>query len=243
LRAWLDALPLSEPAPCGYFQDKNAREQRFVWPKSQGMMPGALYQTLMDQNFRRSGRLFYRPRCDGCALCVPIRLRTEEFVHSRSQARTWKKNADLEVRWQTPKIDAARIDLYARYVAERHDKDASEDLPSELEFFLYDSPTQTLEASYWLDGQLVACGICDLTPLALSTVYFFYDPAAARRSLGLFSALVEIDYATKRALPYYYLGYWVSGCRKMEYKAGLSAHELLTAGEWQHTQRKNPGNS
>jgi arginine-tRNA-protein transferase len=103
---------------------------------------------------------------------------------------------------------------------------------------LYDSPTETIEGSYWLGDKLIAVGICDLTPIALSSVYFFFDPEEAQRSLGVFSALVEMDYATQLGLPFYYLGYWVPGCRKMDYKAGFADHEVLVDGAWRSAPRK-----
>ena len=145
-------------------------------------MPGAFYQQMMDRHFRRSGRLFYRPRCIGCQACVPIRLDVRTFAASRSQERSAKKNTDVVVRWQKPVLDAERV--------------------------------------------------------ALSTVYFYFDPAESKRSLGVYSALQEIAYARGAGLTHYYLGYYISDCRKMEYKAGLGDHELLEPGGWQKKTRR-----
>ncbi len=239
LDAQLASLPLSVEYPCSYLPDRLARQQQFFWPKQAGHMPGAFYQQMMDRHFRRSGRLFYRPRCVGCAMCVPIRIAVADFSASRSQQRTLKKNADVEVRWQKPILDAARIALYARYTSSRHDRDPDDDAASSLEEFLYDSPTDTIEGSYWSGGKLIACGICDVTPLALSTVYFYFEPEASKRSLGVFSALEEIAYARAASLPYYYLGYHIEGCRKMDYKAGIGDHQLLDlGGKWQPAVRR-----
>jgi leucyl-tRNA---protein transferase len=230
LDAQLATLPLSVEYPCSYLSDRLARQQQFFWPKQAGHMPGAFYQQMMDRHFRRSGRLFYRPRCIGCHACVPIRIDVREFEPSRSQERVLRKNKELVVKWQKPVLDPARIELYARYTRERHDRDELEDPASALEEFLYDSPTDTVEGSYWLGDKLIGCGICDLTPVALSTVYFYFDPAESKRSLGVFSALQEMAYAKAAGLCHYYLGYFIAGCRKMDYKAGLAAHELLEAG-------------
>ncbi|MCC6807604.1 MAG: arginyltransferase [Deltaproteobacteria bacterium] len=238
LDAQLATLPLSVEYPCSYLPDRLARQQQFFWPKQAGHMPGAFYQQMMDRHFRRSGRLFYRPRCIGCQACVPIRLDVRTFAASRSQERSAKKNTDVVVRWQKPVLDAERVALYGRYTQARHDRDELEDPASALEEFLYDSPTDTLEGSYWVGDRLIGCGICDLTPVALSTVYFYFDPAESKRSLGVYSALQEIAYARGAGLTHYYLGYYISDCRKMEYKAGLGDHELLEPVGWQKKTRR-----
>lgn len=240
LDAQLATLPLSVEYPCSYLPEKLARQQQFFWPKQAGHMPGAFYQQMMDRHFRRSGRLFYRPRCIGCQACVPIRMDVESFVPSRSQERAAKKNRDLSIRWQRPVLDHARVALYARYTRLRHERDELEDPGSALEEFLYDSPTDTIEGSYWLGDRLIGCGICDVTPQALSTVYFYFDPEESKRSLGVFSALEEIAYARAAGLKYYYLGYFIDGCRKMEYKAGIGEHELLVDGNWSKKARRMP---
>ena len=137
----------------------------------------------------------------------------------------WNKNADLRVEFATPVLDDRRFALYCRYTVARHGGEHPS--RAELEQFLYDSPTETLEASYWRGGDLLGVGIVDVTPQAVSSVYFFFEPEEARRSLGVFSLLREVEFAREHGRPYYYLGYWVPGCRKMEYKAAVGPHELL----------------
>jgi len=238
LTAKLDALALSVEYPCNYLPGLLARQQHFYWPPSEGTVSGAFYQRLMDARFRRSGRLFYRPVCDSCSRCIPIRLRVAEFQPSESQRRSVKKNPDVTIEWVKPTIDDERIALYARYGQQRHDAAATRDTATELEQFLYDSPTDTVESVYRVDGKIIAIGICDLTPDALSSVYFYFEPTLSKRSLGVYSALQEIAYTAETARPYYYLGYWVEGCRKMDYKAAFADHELLVDGVWEKHVRR-----
>jgi arginine-tRNA-protein transferase len=222
--------------PCGYLAGLTARTEHLYWPSWEGRLPGDLYQRLMDNGFRRSGRVLYRPVCDGCRACIPIRIEVAGFSPSRSQRRSLRRNADVAVSWDRPRWTPEKVDLYSRYLAARHA--GSPQAGASIEDFLYERVTVSVEAEYRLGGRLVALGICDLTPHALSTVYFYFDPAESRRGLGLFSTLVEIEQARRWKRPYYYYGYWVPGCAKMEYKASTADHELLVDGRWERRPRR-----
>lgn len=131
-----------------------------------------------------------------------------------------------------PKPTAEKFELYRRYVAERHgERDAS--VESFIDF-LYTSPIDTIEFTYRTrDDQLLAVGLCDASASSLSSVYFYFDPAESRRGLGTFGVLVEIEHARSRGISYYYLGYWIEGCRAMRYKKDFGPSELLLAdGVW-----------
>jgi arginine-tRNA-protein transferase len=140
-----------------------------------------------------------------------------------------------------PVADDERYELYRRYVDGWHGR-AIEDGPDTaaadpreaFESFLYDSPVDTVEFTYRNpNGQLLAVGICDRSKQSLSSVYFYFDPAHARRGLGTFGALHEIAVARDAGIPFYYLGYWVRGCAAMEYKANFRPNQvLLPDGRW-----------
>lgn len=217
------------PHPCPYLSGRTAVSRGFGC----GDVPGWAYQELMDAGFRRSGRVFYQMACPGCRACVPIRVPVGTFRPSRSQRRISRRNGDLAVSVGAPRLTAEKAGLYARYLAARHDRQMAGDVP-ELEDFLYRSPTETVEVCLRNpEGRLVGVGICDRTPLALSSVYFYFDPELPRSSLGIFGSLVELRVAGALGLRYYYLGYWVGGCAKMEYKAVFRPCELLgTDGLW-----------
>ena len=252
--AFLNSLPESGEYSCNYLEQATAKQQSFYWSDENGAMPSAFYQMLMDNHFRRSGRLFYRPICQQCQQCIPLRIDLNHSELSHSHKRTLKKNKHVCIEWNAPILTEEKLNLYIKYQKNRHQKYTDENFTNdntepivqgnckdtvrdELFHFLYDSPITTLEASYFIDETLVAIGICDITPVCLSSVYFYFDPDYHKQSLGVFSALCEMQYAQKNLhLPYYYLGYYIPQCKKMSYKALFGPHELLIGHTWIHHQ-------
>lgn len=194
---------------------------------------GELYHDFMDRGFRRAGRVIYQPACRGCRACLPIRVRCADFRPSKSQRRRLAINADLKIGVRAPEPTDEKFDLYQRYLAGRHGRREPE-TREDFERFLYDSPVDTIEIEHRDgEGRLLAVGICDLCSRSLSSVYFYYDPAQPRRALGVFGALAEIEFARESGIPYYYVGFWVEGCRAMEYKDQFRPNEILHPdGEW-----------
>lgn len=216
------------PFPCPYLPGRLARNLTLVlFPAS----PGS-YHSLMDLNFRRLGPVFYRPQCDRCAECRMIRVRVGEFRPSRAQRRCWARNRDLSIEITAPATSAEKLDLYRRYLAARHNGQM-EGSAEEFEGFLCASRVRTVEIDYRAEGRLLAVGIADLEPLAMSAVYCFFEPEAASRSLGVFNVLWMIEECRRRGLPHLYLGYYVRDSRKMSYKALYRPRELLAPdGRW-----------
>lgn len=190
-------------------------------------VPADAYQALMDGGFRRSGRVFYQPVCQGCRACLPLRVPVQKFKPSRSQKRALRKNYDLKLSVGPPNPTSEKYDLYYRYLEKRHDGQQASDEESFIEF-LYDSPTDTIELTY-RDQQdnLIGVGLCDQTHQAISTMYFYFDPEHPKRSLGTFSALMEIQYARATNRQYYYFGYWIAEKENMAYKANYRPAEVL----------------
>lgn len=213
------------PHPCPYLPGRTAENEYLVLPR----LPPDAYQSLMDRGFRRSGVVVYRPVCTGCRECVPIRIAVADFKISRSQRRILRRNTDVTVRVDQPSFSEEKHRLFVAYLRTQHDGSMSE-ARADFEEFLYHSPTTTLEMTYLLEGRLVAVGIVDLCPTALSSVYFFFDPAFHRRSLGIFGGLCEIEECRRRGLSWWYLGYYVRDCGRMNYKACFRPHELLDPG-------------
>ena len=217
---------------CSYLPGRRSVSRAFMARE----MPADVYHRFMDAGFRRSGKLVYQPVCPGCRACVPLRVPVAGFTATKSQRRCWRKNQDLVVTSGPPEPTEEKFDLYRRYVTEWHGKagDADADRWESFESFLYDSPVETLEFCYRdAAGRLLAVGICDLSPRSLSSVYFYHDPADARRGLGTFGALYEIEFARRSGIPHYYLGYWVAGCGTMAYKANFGPAEGLEPdGVW-----------
>lgn len=216
------------PHECPYLPGRTANNE-FIVASS---LESGLYQSLMDAGFRRSGEIVYRPTCEGCRECVPIRVPVNTFTPSRSQLRARRKNGDVRVEIGPPTLTDEKWRIYTAYQTDQHDG-AMNTGRDDLESFLYRSPTTTEEMTYYVGERVVAVGIVDVTPLALSSVYFYFDPAERRRSIGVYSALREIEECRTRRLPYWYIGYYVRDCRRMSYKAHYQPYELLDAdGVW-----------
>jgi leucyl-tRNA---protein transferase len=224
----LHELPVSPPYPCPYLPGRTAQQRAFQAPR----LPGVLYHGLMARGYRRSGDHFYAMACPDCALCVPLRVPVATFRPSRSQRRACRRNGDVRVEFAAPREDEATYALYRRYLAHQH---PTANVPSREEFvaWLYAPVTDTVEARYRIGDRHVGSSVLDVTPAAVSAVSHFFDPDFADRSLGTYSAVVEIHYARSRGAEWYHLGFWIEGAKTMDYKANFQPHELLRDGRWQ----------
>ncbi len=227
-----NALPLvlyeSQPHPCAYLPGRLAVDEFGIAER----LPPAIYERLMNRGFRRSGRLVYRPVCDGCRECVPLRVRAADFVPSRSQRRVLRRNCDVQVAVGRPEISDEKYRLFCDYVREQHDGQMAMERAAFSEF-LYQSPTDTREMVLTIDDRPAGVGIVDVCPGCVSSVYFFFDPVHARRSLGVFSALKEIEMCRQLGIEYWYAGFFVRECDRMNYKASFRPYELLDRdGRW-----------
>ena len=133
-----------------------------------------------------------------------------------------------------PEPTAEKFELYGKYQTHWHQKPAEENDYDGFVSFLYQSPVQTIEYTYRdPNGKLLGVGICDVCEQSLSSVYFYYDPTQAKRSLGVYSALIEIQQAKEMGIRYYYMGYWIKGCKTMDYKIQYQPSEVLEPdGRW-----------
>ena len=227
-----EAPPAGQPFPCPYLPDRVSRN---ITVLARPLPPG-LYHAFMDLNFRRMGQLFYRPDCPGCAECRMLRVPVAEFRPSRAQRRCRAANADLCVELGEPRVDAERERLYADYLEARHDGQM-QGSPSELRDFLYTSNLATIEVVYRLAGRIVAVGIADVEPLAMSAVYCYFAPDLEVRSLGVFNVLSLLEECRQRALPHLYLGYYVAGSPRMRYKASFRPCEQRGPEGWTRADR------
>lgn len=161
-----------------------------------------------------------------------MRVPVKQFNPTVSMRRVMRRNADVRMERAPAEFDETKFDLYRRYLDAQHDESMSRDAGSFREF-LCESPTRSFEFQYHLGDRLVGVSVMDEVPSGLSSVYMYYDPEESHRSLGTLSILREIQYCVDRGLPYYYLGFLVSGCRKMEYKSRFLPFELLVSdGRW-----------
>lgn len=223
-------LPLlrGDEHPCAYLPDRIAADV-FTFP-GLAEVDSRLYEKMMDRGFRRSGSFFYKPVCETCRECVPIRVPVARFEPSRSQRRVLKRNADVRVEAMGSADDDEHFAVYERYQRARHPTKPAGDR-ADYERFLCDSPIDTLALDFRVRERLIGVSILDACPNSLSSVYFYYDPDESKRSPGVFSALCEIQECRRRGLAYWYVGFRIRGCPKMEYKTRFRPYELLRMDE------------
>ncbi len=216
---------------CSYLPDRQATTM-FVDPRAN--VDRRLYSQLTVLGFRRSGSHYYRPHCENCNACIPVRLRVDQFRPDRSQRRVLKKNADLSCRMVRASYTERYYELYAQYIEERH-ADGDMYPPSREQFasFLVDGATDSWFLEILDQGRLVGLAAIDQLDEGLSAIYTVFDPAYEHRSLGTFAVLWQIEEARRLDLPYLYLGYWIAECSKMNYKTRFRPIEALRDGHWQ----------
>ena len=219
---------------CGYYPQRKARNL-VIDPLAPDMR--RVYTLALGNGFRRSGGHVYRPNCVGCRLCVPVRLEVNRFQPSRSQRRCLQRNADLDVHWREAAATEEITSLYRRYLSARHagggmDGGGEDDFER---FLRCDwSPTRFLEIRH--ETRLLAVAVTDRLPHALSAVYTFFEPdstASVQRGLGTYAVLMQIEQARVQGKLHLYLGYWIAGHQKMDYKRRFRPMEALIDGQWQ----------
>ena len=224
---------ISGPDTCHYLPDQDATQQ---YAEVARISP-AEYEDLMNQGWRKFGGTLFRPVCAHCSECRPLRIPSADFTPDRSQQRCWRKNADLEVRYAPPTVDAARLDLYRRYQAGQSATkgwpDAERTARSYARQFVQ-NPLPSVEISLWEGDALRAVVIADITLNCVSGVYHFHDPDCRSRGLGTYALLHTIELARRLDKPWVYFGYFVAGCASMSYKTRFQPYEILQPnGVWE----------
>ena len=221
----------SHEHPCGYWPDRLTRDL-VLDPEDPSL--ASLYPSTLAMGFRRSGGHVYRPHCDGCHACTPVRIPVAAFVPNRSQRRCLARNADLSVEWRPAIRNDENFSLYQRYLSARHHGGGMDSpAPEEFDRFLACawSPTQFLE--FRRDGELLAIAATDVLPEALSAVYTFFAPEHAARSLGRYAILSQIEQARQTGREHLYLGFWLATHPKMDYKREYQPLEFFGGSRWQ----------
>ncbi len=236
---YLSRLPqffLTPGGSCPYLPGKVERK---VFARLMGPHAAPLNDALTHSGFRRSQMIAYRPACDGCTACVSVRVVAEEFEMSRSMKRMARENDDIVRNAVPAEATREQFALLQAYLASRHAGGGMSDMGLfDYVAMVEETPVETMLIEYrkreadGSAGALVGCALTDVLQDGLSMVYSFFDPAMSERSLGTFMILDHVQAAKTKRLPFVYLGYWVQGSRKMDYKSRFRPLEALGASGW-----------
>lgn len=226
---------VAPPSECGYLPDQTwSLQYEYV----DGMTPGE-YLAYMKAGWRHFGSMLFRPRCPSCCACQSLRVKVRAFRPDRSQRRCWRQNGgEVKLQIGLPSVSDEKLDLYDRYHEFQTEHRGwplhpAKDPESYADSFVR-NPFPIHEYCYYLGRRLIGVGYVDSLPGALSAIYFYYDPEERHRSLGTFNVLCQLDVAARRpGVDFLYLGYYVPGCRSMEYKPRFRPNQIRHGdGEW-----------
>ncbi|HUW25895.1 MAG TPA: arginyltransferase [Gallionella sp.] len=229
---------LTAPYPCSYLPDLQARSQ-VAAPAF--LISTPVYSELVRHGFRRSGTHTYRPYCDNCRACIPLRVSARQFTANRSQRRAWAQHSHLEASLHPLLDKIEHYQLYQRYQRMRHpDGGMDNDDRESYQNFLLQSHVDSLlvefrepfDQAQGRQGVLRMVSIIDLLGDGLSSVYTFYEPDLPRARFGVYNVLWQIELCRKLDLDFVYLGYWIKHSRKMAYKTEYQPAQGLIRGTW-----------
>jgi len=237
-----DEVPLKKlqfyvttPYACGYLPNQLAQS---LIASPQNLVNTQVYSGLIQQGFRRSGKFAYRPHCERCRACTPVRIVLAQFAPTRSQQRAFKQHALLTTNTIPIGFHAHHYSLYSAYQAARH-LDPSErasnekDSAEQYQQFLCQSNVESLMVEFIdTNQQVVMVSVVDIVHDGVSAVYTFYDTSKPKTSYGTYSVVWLAEWTKTLGLPYLYLGYWIAESQKMAYKQHFKPLEMLIDGEW-----------
>jgi arginine-tRNA-protein transferase len=225
------------------------QEERKVFTHLVGDRAAELNDLLTHGGFRRSQSIAYRPACEGCRACVSVRVVAADFAPSRNMRRIAERNSDIVGEMRAPAPSSEQYSVFRAYLDVRHRDGGMADMTVlDYAMMIEDSHVDTRLVEYRRRGpdtgingrgagEMLAVALTDVLSDGLSMVYSFFDPDEADRSLGTFMILDHIERANRMGLPYVYLGYWVAGSRKMDYKGRFLPQERLMPSGWSRVEK------
>lgn len=235
---------VTAPQPCPYLP---GRVERKLFTALHGDGAGNLNDVLSHQGFRRSQNVLYRPSCAGCSACLSARIVVDAFTPSRGQKRVIRRNESVTRISRSPWATEEQYTLFREYLDARHATGGMADMDlTEFAAMIEETPVRSRVVEYYRTApngtlrELVAVCLTDLLSDGVSMVYSFFDPDLTRQSLGAYIILDHVEIAREAGLPYVYLGYWVPGSPKMDYKARYRPLEIYTGGRWTRLTENTP---
>ncbi|KEQ06718.1 MAG: arginyltransferase [Alphaproteobacteria bacterium] len=237
---------LTAPATCPYLPGQMERK---VFTHLVGPRAAEMNDLLTQGGFRRSQNIAYRPACETCRACVSVRILAEDFQPTRTMRRILSTNSDVISTIYPAQPSTEQFSLFRHYLDDRHQQGGMSDMSAlDYAIMVEDTHVNTRLIEYRLrqpgdgigerpQGELLAVALTDLMSDGLSMVYSFFNTDLAKRSLGTFMILDHVRRTRALGLPHVYLGYWVHGSPKMNYKTRFQPQEHLTARGW---ERFNP---
>jgi arginine-tRNA-protein transferase len=221
---------------CGYLPNKLAQS---LIAAPQHLVNAEVYSGLIQQGFRRSGTFAYRPHCENCQACVPVRIILQDFAPNRSQKRAFKQHQNLTATILPVAFYEEHYALYAAYQRARHTDQTKQDEitkqaddTEQFQSFLCQSNVESVLVEFRENNQLKMVSVLDIVSNGISAVYTFYDTTETKVSYGTYNVLWQIEWAKSFNLPYLYLGYWIKDSPKMAYKQNYKPLEMLIDGKW-----------
>jgi len=222
---------------CGYLPNKLAQS---LIASPQHLIDAHIYSGLIQQGFRRSGKFAYRPHCETCRECVPVRIMLAEFTPSRSQKRATRQHQNLTTTILPIGFHDDHYKLYAAYQTARHantesvkEEKTEQDETDQYKNFLCQTNVESVMVEFRENGQLKMVSVIDIVLDGISAVYTFYETSDLSSSFGTYNILWQIEWAKTLNFPYLYLGYWIRDSKKMAYKQNYKPLEMLIDGEWE----------
>jgi arginine-tRNA-protein transferase len=225
---------IAPPSLCGYLPDRQ-------WSLEYEMVAAISaweYSARLKEGWRRFGGMLFRPQCPACQACQSLRVDAAAFEPNRSQRRALRDNQhEVKRMVGAPHVSRAKLTLYDRFHEFQTDfkgwpQHPAKDAASYRESFVH-NPEFTEEWCYYLGDDLVGVGYVDRLGIGMSAIYFFYDPTHRERSLGTYNVLCLLQECQRQKLPHLYLGYYVAGCRSLEYKAAFRPNQVVHPdGQW-----------
>jgi arginyl-tRNA--protein-N-Asp/Glu arginylyltransferase len=240
-RSFPISFMVTTEVPCPYLPD---RMERKIITELAGSQANDMFELLSRAGFRRSHSIAYRPACAACQACVPVRIDVAGFVTSRSMRRVLTRNADLATEIRPAHPTQEQYQLFSRYLEARHNDGEMVGMgPQDYASMVADSPIDSRMVEFRdRDRKLIAACLTEWSGDGISAVYSFFTPERVSASLGTYVVLRLLDLARQAGLPYLYLGYWVKGSQKMDYKRRFQPLERYGADGWQRmTENETEG--